>query len=140
MAEEKREFTVPDRWSAEATGGVPTLVGPEGDLRITFVEVESGGSPQDSALAAWRRIEPGFDSTVRMAVAVPAPDGWDEMHQVMYEVPPSEERVEIAFVRKLGGRMFVNLVRGTTAGVSAAERSSPKRLRVGNRRDIGKLI
>jgi CubicO group peptidase (beta-lactamase class C family) len=118
MPEEKREFTVPDRWTAETRGGVPTLVGPEGDLRITFVEVESGESPQDCALTAWRKIEPGFGSTVRMAVAVPAPDGWDEMHQVMYEVPPSEERLELAVVRKLGGRMFVNLVRGTTAGVS----------------------
>ena len=118
MLEEKREFTVPDRWTAEATGGVPTLVGPEGDLRIAFVEVESGGSPQDSALAAWRRIEPGFGSTVRIAVAVPAPDGWDEAYQVMYEVPPSEARVELAFVRRLGGRVFVNLVRGTTAALS----------------------
>jgi hypothetical protein len=118
MAEEKREFTVPDRWTEEATGAVRTLVGAEGDLRITFVEVESGGSPQDSAVAAWRRIEPGFGSTVRMAVAIPAPDGWDEMHQIMYEVPPSEGRVELAFVRRLGGRTFVNLVRGTTAGVS----------------------
>jgi CubicO group peptidase (beta-lactamase class C family) len=118
MPEEKREFTVPDRWKVEEASGVPTLVGPEGDLRITFVEVESEGSPQDSALTAWRKIEPEFGSTVRMAVAVPAPDGWDEMHQVMYEVPPSEERLELAVVRKLRGRMFVNLVRGTTAGVS----------------------
>jgi hypothetical protein len=37
-----------------------TLVGPEGDLRIAFVEVEPGANVQETALAAWKTLEPAL--------------------------------------------------------------------------------
>jgi hypothetical protein len=95
-----------------------TLVGPEGDLRVTFVEVEPGGNVQETALTAWKTFEPAFASNVSREVAVPPQDGWDETHQIVYEAPAKDSRMELAIVRRLGPRAFVNLVRGTTAGLS----------------------
>ena len=116
MAENR--FTVPEGWSVEHSGEVATLVGPEGDLRISFVEIEPGPSIQETALAAWKKLDPEFASKVAREVAAPPEGGWEELHQVLYQVASKEARMEIAIVRKLRGRAFVNLVRGTTAGLS----------------------
>ncbi len=113
-----RDFSVPPGWSVEDAEGSTTLVGPEGDLRITFVELAFGANIQETALAAWRIIDPAFDSQVAREVAVPPQGGWEEMHQIIYQVPAKDTRMEVAIVRKLASRAFVNLVRGTTAGIS----------------------
>lgn len=120
MAEERgqREFSVPQGWAVEHSAGATTLTGPEGDLRISFVELEPRGNAQETALAAWQTIESEFASKVRQAVALPPQTGWDEGHQIVYEAPAKDARMEIAFVRRLGGRAYVNLVRGTTAALS----------------------
>jgi hypothetical protein len=101
----------------QAPARVPlTLVGPEGDLRIAFVEVEPGANVHETALAAWKKVGPTFESKVRREAAAPPQDGWDEVHQIVYEVPAKDSRVEVALGRKLGARA-VNLVRGTTAAL-----------------------
>ncbi|HLK67748.1 MAG TPA: serine hydrolase domain-containing protein [Bryobacteraceae bacterium] len=109
------DFTIPQGWTLEGTS---TLVGPEGDLRITFVELEPAATIVETALAGWRQIDPGFGSKVLREAALPPMDGWDELHQVLYEVPAKEARMELAIVRRLGSRAFVNLVRGSTAAIS----------------------
>jgi CubicO group peptidase (beta-lactamase class C family) len=111
-------FAIPEGWRLESSGEVATLVGPEGDVRVDFIELAPGGSVQETALAAWKLVDPGFASTVTREVAAPPQDGWEEMHQVLYATPSQEARVEVAIVRKLGGRDFVNLIRASTAGLS----------------------
>uniref|UniRef100_Q01SU2 Beta-lactamase n=1 Tax=Solibacter usitatus (strain Ellin6076) TaxID=234267 RepID=Q01SU2_SOLUE len=111
-------FAIPEGWRLESSGEVSTLVGPEGDLRLDFVDLAPGGSVQQTALAAWKLVDPDFASTVTREVAAPPQDGWDEMHQVLYATPAQEARAELAIVRKLGGRAFVNLIRASTAGLS----------------------
>ena len=111
-------FTVPEGWSVERSAESSTLVGPEGDLSITFVELEPRGNVQETALAAWNMVDPSFASTVAREVGVPPQGGWDEMHQVLYQVASKEARMELAIVRRLGARAFVNVVRGSTAAIS----------------------
>jgi hypothetical protein len=115
---EDHRFSAPKAWLLDRSGGALTLVAPEDDLRIAFVEMKTGGTIQETALAAWKTAEPAFDSRVMREVAVPPQGGWDEMHQIVYEVAAKESRIELAVVRKLGGRAFVNLVRGSTAAFS----------------------
>ena len=111
-------FSIPNGWRVDRSEGALTLVGPEGDLTVTLVELEWIGNVQEIALAAWETLEPAFASKVASEATMPPPGGWDEFHQLLYEVPAKETRVEIAIVRKLGSRAFVNLVRGSTAAVS----------------------
>jgi CubicO group peptidase (beta-lactamase class C family) len=120
MAEEMAEprFTVPEGWRLENSGATSTLIGPEGDLRIDFVELDPGESIQETALAAWKAVDLSFASKVMREVAAPPQDGWEEMHQIIYEVAAKEARVELAMVRRLGARAFVNLVRASTAALS----------------------
>ena len=110
-------FQTPAGWALARDAGGATMTGPEGDIRVRFVEVAAGENPQASALAAWRESEPEFASTIAREVALPLMPGWDETHQIAYATPASESRVELAFVRRLGDRAFVNLVRGSMAAV-----------------------
>ena len=94
------------------------MTGPEGDLSVSFVETSvADQSPEDIALSAWKLLDPGFESAVLRSVSVPPQDGWDEMHQVVYVVPASESRMELAVLQRLGSRAFVNLVRGSNAAM-----------------------
>ena len=111
-------FPVPAGWTASSSGTVSTLTGPEGDVRVSFVELDSAATVPETALAAWRLIDPEFASAVAREVALPPQSGWDEAYQILYQVPAREARMELAFVRKLSGRAFVNLVTGTTAAIS----------------------
>lgn len=107
-------FSIPEGWKLDGS----TLIGPEGDLSIGFVELEFADDARKIALAAWKRAEPAFDSKVLRDVAMPPQGGWDAMHQIVYEVPAKESRIELAVVRRLGSRAFVNIVRGSTAAFS----------------------
>lgn len=109
---------LPDGWTTDESSTLPTIVGPEGDIRLTFVEVPPGENPSATALSAWQRLDPGFASTVRREFAVPPEGSWEETHQIIYDTPANEARMDLAVVRRLGGRTFVNLVRGSTAGLS----------------------
>lgn len=110
-------FNVPEGWTLENTGNARSLTGPEGDLRIDFIEIPAIGSISEIALSAWKSTAPDFDSKVLREVSLPPQSGWDEMHQMVYEVPARESRLELAVVRKLDNRAFVNLVRGSMAAV-----------------------
>ncbi len=118
MGSEQLDFSVPPGWTLDRSANAPTLVAPEGDLWIAFVEAKPGASIQETALAAWRVIDPEFASKVRIEAAVPPQGAWDETHQVVYETPANEARIELALVRRLGAHTFVNLVRGSNAAVS----------------------
>jgi hypothetical protein len=108
------DFSTPEGWRLDGS----TLVGPEEDLSVAFVEMESGDDAQKTALTAWESVDPAFDSKVLRDVAMAPQGAWDAMHQIVYEVPARESRIELAVVRRLGSRAFVNIVRGSTAAIS----------------------
>lgn len=114
---DRRNFSIPQGWTMSRTGAASVLTGPEGDVEIAFVELQPAANIQETALAAWRIIDPGFASKVIREAAVPPQGAWEEMCQLVYEVPPNLGRVEIAVLRKFHARAFVNLVRATTAGM-----------------------
>lgn len=112
------DIRAPEGWSAEnGPGDVVTLVGPEGDVRVSFLELEPAADARATAEAAWRTVEPAFDSVVVREIDLPM-GNWDDTKQIYYQTAAREARVELAMVRRLGGLAYVNLVRGTTAGLS----------------------
>jgi CubicO group peptidase (beta-lactamase class C family) len=112
-------FSLPPGWTFQNEDApAPTMGCPEGDLRVSFVEVEAAGTVQETALATWRKLDPAFDASVLQEYPATPAEGWDKVCQVLFATPASESRVQIAIVRTLGSRAYVNLIRGTNAAVS----------------------
>ena len=109
---------VPAGWTAAPSAPVVTLVGPEGDLCMSFLSVPKDGAPVDVAAAAWRAVDASFDLPVfNEAEGAPA-SGWDATFQVAYTAPHADSRSALAVVRTLGARAYVTLIAGSKAGLS----------------------
>ena len=115
---EQSNFFVPTGWSVDPSSKAPTIVSPKGDLAISFVELAAGANVQETALSAWRVVDPKFASKPRGQFALPRRGTWDEMHQIVYDVPDQPSRLDIAIVRRLASRAYVNLVRGSETAIN----------------------
>jgi CubicO group peptidase (beta-lactamase class C family) len=109
---------LPKGWTVSRPDSPLTVVGPELDLRMFFFSELIAGSVDELVRAAWRQIDPGFDSSIRQQAEMPSTDGWDTTVQIVYDTPANENRLVLAFVRMLGGRAYINLIDGTTAAFS----------------------
>jgi CubicO group peptidase (beta-lactamase class C family) len=115
---ENYRFSLPQGWRFDNDAAAPTMTCPEGDLHISFVELESEGTVQATAVAAWRKLDPAFDGLVLQEYPAASIGGWDKTYQVVFATPANESRLLLAVMRTLGLRAYVNLVRGTNAAVS----------------------
>ncbi|MGC1782703.1 MAG: serine hydrolase domain-containing protein [Acidobacteriaceae bacterium] len=117
-ADRARRFSLPQGWTLIDSEPAPTILGPEGDIRIAFVELEADGTPSQIALAAWRAMQPDFNLELANEASAPAEDGWEQTTQIVYAAPARESRLAIAIVRTMGSRAYVNLIDGSKAAVS----------------------
>jgi CubicO group peptidase (beta-lactamase class C family) len=115
---EDYRFSLPQGWTFDNDAPVPTMACPEADLHVSFVELESAGTVQVTALAAWRTLDPAFDASVLQEYPAAATEAWDNTYQVLFATPANESRFQVAIIRTLGSRAYVNLVRGTNAAAS----------------------
>jgi len=110
-------FVVAMGWSVAQAEGMFTITGPEGDVTMTYLEVEA----PDGKVAiekGWERARPGFALTTAQTDAVPGRDGWDAMTQIVYATPAAEKRLVIAAALGKGKTWRVFLLDGATAAVS----------------------
>lgn len=114
----RSRFSLPQGWTFDNDAPVPTVTCPEGDLHVSFVELESEGTMQATALAAWRKLDPGFDGLILQEYPAVSTKGWEKTHQIMFATPANESRFQLALIRTLGSRAYVNLVWGTNAAAS----------------------
>ncbi len=115
---ENYRFSLPQGWTFDNDAPVPTMACLEGDLHVSFVELESEGTVQATALAAWRKLDPDFDARVLQEYPAAAAEGWETIYQVLFATPANESRLQLALIRTLGSRAYVNLIQGTNAAVS----------------------
>ena len=115
---ENYRFSLPQGWTFDNDAPVPTMACPEGDLHVSFVELEAAGPVQETALAAWRKLDPTFAATVLQEYPAASTQGWDKVWQVAFATPASESRFQVAIIRTLGSRAYVNLISGTNDAVS----------------------
>ncbi len=120
LPEMSAALDLPAGWTLDETAPAPTLVGPEGDLRVAYVVLPNDRPPEAIAAAAWRMVEPGFDATVRSQAEGTPAEGWDVAYQIVYATPAADSRTVMAALRILGGRAFVNLLSGTSAALAGA--------------------
>jgi CubicO group peptidase (beta-lactamase class C family) len=115
---ENYRFSLPQGWIFDNEALVPTMACPEGDLHVSFVELESAGTVQATAVAAWRKLDPAFDAFVLQEYPAASAQSWDNTYQVLFATQASESRFQAAIIRTLGSRAYVNLIRGANAAVS----------------------
>jgi len=118
LPDAERPVEVPAGWSLAPSAPVPTLVGPEGDLSLSFLSVPKNGAAADIAAAAWRAVDPAFDLPVFNEAESAAAGGWGATFQIAYAAPHAESRASLAIVRMLGERAYVALISGSKAGLS----------------------
>ncbi|HEY3928733.1 MAG TPA: serine hydrolase domain-containing protein [Candidatus Koribacter sp.] len=111
-------FSLPQGWTFDNDAPLPTMTCPEGDLHVSFVDLDSADTAQATALAAWRKFDPAFDAPVLHEYPAASTEGWDKTYQVLFSTPASESRLQVAIVRTLGSRAYVNLIHGTNAAAS----------------------
>ncbi len=107
-------FTGSAGWTVEERPEGITLTTPEGDLRVTHVEVAEPDRKKAVA-AAWKRVDPKFALAVAQDVDLPARDGWDAVAQVVYVTPAAEQRAVIAVARRKGTTWYLALIDGKAA-------------------------
>lgn len=115
---ESDRFSLPQGWTFENDASAPTMTCPEGDLHVSFVELESEGTVEATAFAAWRKLDPSFEGLVLQEYPAASTGGWDKTYQILFATPANESRSQLALIRTLGSRAYVNLIRGTNAALS----------------------
>jgi hypothetical protein len=109
---------LPEGWTVSHAADPLTVVGPELDLRISFLSSLPGGSVEEQVRSAWRQLDPEFDKPVREQAEMPSTAGWDSVMQIVFDTPANESRLAVAIVRMLGERAYINLIDGTKAAFS----------------------
>jgi CubicO group peptidase (beta-lactamase class C family) len=109
---------LPDGWTVVNSGDLLTVMGPELDLRLSFLARPVVDDIADLLCRVWSEVKPGFDISILQKVEIPAKDGWDGEIDIAYDTPESESRIVFAIARLLGSRAYITLIDGTKAGFS----------------------
>jgi CubicO group peptidase (beta-lactamase class C family) len=115
------EYVQPKDW-ALATGGAVTFVAPEGDLKLSVVDVGAAADARAAADAAWAVVRPAAVPVPRLVTASAPGEGWNERASLSYETPPSEHAVRSVLALRNGTAWTVLIIDGASA--TAAKRSA----------------
>lgn len=116
------QFVQPKDWTAARAGQAVTFTAPEGDLRISVIDVGAASDGKDAAAKAWAAVRGAAGPEPRLTTPVPAGDGWDERLSLAYEVAPTERAVRSALALRKGTAWTVLIVDGGAG--TAAKRSA----------------
>lgn len=109
---------VPSGWKVGRQGAATLITAPEGDATLAVVAVLAAISGDDAVAQAWKKIDPAFTRTVRLAQNLPPRDGWTAVRAVSYETSPSEKLTLQAVARQSDKGWTVLLVRGADATIA----------------------
>lgn len=101
-------------WTVSEAADRVTLVSPEGDLRVVYLEVEAE-QRAEALERAWQRVAPGFALEVEGEMETPAHDGWEQVGQTSYVTAEAEQRGVVAAAAKLKSKWYVFLFDGKLA-------------------------
>jgi CubicO group peptidase (beta-lactamase class C family) len=101
-------FVAPAGWTIGVRGPATILEAPEGDSRLTIVDVVANDAGAALA-AAWAAYRPDAKWPLKVANDRPDRDGWSKQRVYEYQTSPNERRDVLAFVRYAGGNWTVVL-------------------------------
>jgi CubicO group peptidase (beta-lactamase class C family) len=114
----KSSFKIPVGWKLERLGSLHKIVSPEGDLSVAFLELSEHRSFKENAAEAWKLADPAFQLQPLQEASPPTRDGWDEIHQIIYDTPSKDSSIAVAAIRVFRKTAYVNLIQGTNAAMS----------------------
>ncbi len=107
------KFTGSAGWTLETRPGALTLIAPEEDLRLTYVEVVVPDRA-DAIANAWTQVAPGLVPVEEDSIDLPPSGGWDVDHRIAYRTEPSEQREVYVVARRKGPTWFVTVIDGSS--------------------------
>jgi len=112
---DKSTFVISADWQFDPEA--QKLLSPEGDLTLWLIQTPFTGNVEALSNSLWKKVESQFDYKVRQIFSPPSRDGWEQIHQVAYEVPAKANRSVVSVVHILKGTAYVVLVDGTNAAL-----------------------
>lgn len=112
---DKSKFTISAGWSFDDT--TQALVTPEGDVKIYLIQKPFEENVEKLSVALWKTIQPNFNFKVMQKFSPPARSGWEQAHQIIYEVPAKENRTILTAIRVFKNKAYVILVDGSNSGL-----------------------
>ena len=94
-------FTAPAGWRVTQGASHVTLDAPEGDARITIVDV-SATNADEAVMMGWKAAGVADVRPVRVALPQAKREGWDERRVFQYETSPNERRTVVGFAWRAG--------------------------------------
>ena len=118
VALETSRFSVPNGWKVRKAQDFVTLVPPEQDFTITFLERPLTASIHEVAQAAWQHVHGSFTLIPFEEGSFPSSGGWDAQYEIGYDVPTKESRGVRASINVFQHRAYVALIDGSLAGLN----------------------
>lgn len=94
------------------------LTSPEGDLVAYLIEKPFKGNVETLSLNLWKAIDPKFSFKVLQKASPPPKDGWEQAHQVVYEIPVKDNRTVMTAIHVFKGIAYILLIDSSNAGLS----------------------
>jgi CubicO group peptidase (beta-lactamase class C family) len=105
-------FTLPAGWSMTTEVSSNTLQPPEPDTRLVLLE-ERAPDAATAVANAWKSYRPNWNRPLKVAMDLPAREGWSARKQFIYETSPNEKAVVVAVALRAGDIWTVLLADGT---------------------------
>jgi Beta-lactamase len=105
-------FTLPAGWSMTTEVSSNTLQPPDPDTHLVLLEQRA----PDAATAvanAWKSYRPNWKRPLKVAMDLPAREGWSVRKQFIYETSPNERAVVAALAFRAGDTWTILLADGT---------------------------
>ena len=111
---------IPEGWSKQITGVSKTVQSPEKDLTIYFykVNISSDFDFSKQSLSLWKQIDPSFSYEEQKKISPPNSEGWDNLTQIVYDIPLKELKVIISISREKDRVAYINLISGSLKAIS----------------------
>jgi len=92
IALESSRLSVSRGWTVQKAEDFVTLVPPEQDFTITFLERPFSAPIHEVTQAAWQHVRGSFTLIPFEESSFPNSAGWDAQYQISYDVPAKESR------------------------------------------------
>jgi len=108
-------YTQPKDFSVSTKDNATLLSSPEGDLKMSLVEVGAAASAKAAVDKAWSTYQPGFSRALKVSTPSAAKEGWEERVSFTYETSPNEKKVVRALAMRKGSSWTVMLMDSSEA-------------------------
>jgi CubicO group peptidase (beta-lactamase class C family) len=107
------KFKISAGWSYD--DDARKLSAPENNLVIYLRQEAFKGDPVELSQKAWKSVKPDFNYKIMRKVSPPAQEGWEQIHQINYDVPSRENKSIFTLVRVYKNTAYIMLVGGSNA-------------------------